>query len=94
MELLEGKGAKVAFHDPHVAEIPPTREHATLAGRRSLPFDQALEPSPDAALILTDHQDVDYAALLRSCPLVVDTRNVITRVLCDRADIAAKVVKA
>ena len=31
----------------------------------------------DAALIVTDHDSVDYAALVRSRPLVVDTRNAI-----------------
>ncbi len=33
MELLEARGASVSFHDPHVAAIPPTREHAAFTGR-------------------------------------------------------------
>ena len=31
----------------------------------------------DAAMICTDHDGVDYETLVRSCPLVVDTRNAI-----------------
>ena len=36
LELLEAAGAKVEFHDPHVPEIPMTREHSELAGRCSV----------------------------------------------------------
>src|SRR5690606_2796407 len=36
IELLEERGAVTAYHDPHIAEIPPTREHAPLTGRRSV----------------------------------------------------------
>ena len=34
MELLEGRGAEVAYHDPHVPVVPATREHPDLRGRR------------------------------------------------------------
>lgn len=77
MELLEARGATAAFHDPHVPEIPVTREHAGLAGRRSQPLDAVA--AYDAVLIATDHDDVDYAALVRDAALVVDTRNVCAR---------------
>ena len=35
-ELLEAEGAKTAYHDPFVSTIPHTREHETLAGRKSI----------------------------------------------------------
>jgi UDP-N-acetyl-D-glucosamine dehydrogenase len=76
IELLEARGALVLFHDPHVAEIPPTREHAALAGRRSLPLDPATVAAMDAVLIVTDHDAIDYRALLDHARLVVDTRGV------------------
>src|ERR1041385_2711458 len=60
MELLEGRGARVEFHDPNLAEIPRTREHAQLAGRRSMPLDKATAAAVDAAIICTDHDAVDY----------------------------------
>ena len=41
----------------------------------------------DVALICTDHDGVDYRALVQHCPLVVDTRNA-----CARAGIAAGTV--
>jgi UDP-N-acetyl-D-glucosamine dehydrogenase len=39
----------------------------------------ALAASYDAALIVTDHDGVDYQAILDHAPLVVDTRNACRR---------------
>ena len=36
MELLVEQGADVAFHDPHVPEIPPMRAYPQFLGRRSV----------------------------------------------------------
>ena len=79
IELLEERGAVVAFHDPYLAEIPPTREHARVAGRRSAPLTAAAAAAADAAIICTDHDAVDYRLLVEHCPLVVDTRNACAR---------------
>ncbi|SEL92061.1 UDP-N-acetyl-D-glucosamine dehydrogenase [Bosea lupini] len=79
IELIEKRGARTAFHDPHVPVLPPTREHPTLAGRRSVPVDAASLAAFDAVLIATDHDDVDYAAIVAGSKLVIDTRNVCTR---------------
>jgi UDP-N-acetyl-D-glucosamine dehydrogenase len=75
MDLLRGRGAQVAYHDPYCPVIPPTREHRPLAGQRSVPLDPSALAGFDAALIITDHDGVDYAALVAGVPLVVDTRN-------------------
>lgn len=76
IELLEARGATVEYYDPFVPEIGRTREHAALAGRRSVAWDPAaFAKDYDAALICTDHDGVDYAALAAALPLVVDTRN-------------------
>ena len=75
IELLEGKGASTAFYDPHVAEIPTTREHMQLAGRRSIEWVPSCLAVYDAVLIVTDHDGVDYGALVKESRLVVDTRN-------------------
>ena len=58
-------------------ELPGLPEHAALAGRRSLPWAEAL--GCDAALIVTDHEGVDYAGLCAALPLVVDTRDACAR---------------
>jgi UDP-N-acetyl-D-glucosamine dehydrogenase len=89
MELLEARGASFSYHDPHVPEIALSREHPGLAGRRSVPLSAETVHAFDAALICTDHDDVDYRLIIEHCPLVVDTRNA-----CARAGITAGVVKA
>jgi UDP-N-acetyl-D-glucosamine dehydrogenase len=79
IELLEERGAAVDYHDPYVPELRRSREYPHLAGRRSVPWDPALFSTYDAAMIVTDHDGVDYPALLASCRLVVDTRNACRR---------------
>ncbi len=90
MELLQRFGAVVSYHDPFILEIPPTREHAEFAGRRSVALTAEALRIIDVALICTDHDEVDYATLTESCPLVIDTRNVCSRLGLD----CGNVVKA
>ncbi len=71
IEKLEALGAEVSYHDPHIPEIRRTREHAHLAGRRSIP----ISGNFDLILLATHHQeyaDFDFSGF--ECPLV-DTRN-------------------
>ena len=79
MELLEKRGATVSFHDPMVAEIPRSRDHAEFAGRRSVPLTKAALSKFDAAIICTDHDNVDYRRLIDWSRLIVDTRNVCAK---------------
>jgi len=79
IELIEARGARTDFYDPFVPVIPPTREHAALTGRRSLPRSETLSRDYDATLIVTDHDGVDYRAIVEYAPLVVDTRNACRR---------------
>ncbi len=90
LELLEARGATTSFHDPHVAVIPPTREHASFAGRGSIPLTAETIAAHDAVLIATDHDAIDYALIARRACLIVDTRNALER----RGIAAAGVVKA
>ncbi len=75
LELLENRGAKTAFYDPFADEIPDTREHMALAGRRSIEWAADTLGDYDAALICTDHDGIDYAELVRYSRLVIDSRN-------------------
>lgn len=69
------EGARVAYHDPHVTVIPPTREHGDLAGIASVPLSPERLGAFDAALVVTDHDGVDLEAVAARVPLIVDTRN-------------------
>ena len=79
MQLIESRGARAAYHDPLVGEIPPTREHAGLAGRRSVPLTPDGLAAFDAVVIATDHDAVDYRLVAGEARLVVDTRNALGR---------------
>ncbi len=79
IEQLQEKGAKVDFHDPFVDEIPLTREHAELAGRKSLPLSAENIRSADAVVISTDHDNVDYQMLADNAALIIDSRNIMEK---------------
>ena len=78
IELLEKRGSKVDFHDPHVDEILNTREHPHLRGRKSVPYDPDNIGAYDAVIVVTDHDRIDYQHLERA-KIVVDTRNVCAK---------------
>jgi UDP-N-acetyl-D-glucosamine dehydrogenase len=75
MDLLDERGAEVAYHDPHVPVIQPSREHGHWAGFESVPWDRETIESHDAIVISTDHSAVDYGRLAEWARLIVDTRN-------------------
>jgi len=75
MELLQARGAEVAYHDPFVPVIKPTREHAHRAGTRSVNWDRETLQAFDAVVIATNHKAVNYQELADWAPCIVDTRN-------------------
>lgn len=90
IERLEERGAKVSYYDPFVPVIPDTREHAELAGRVSVSWEPETFGDYNAALVCTDHDNVDYDQLVTSSRLVIDTRNATANV----RDGDEKVIKA
>jgi len=71
IELLKRQGAVVSYHDPYFPSL--------LKGRH---FDLQMQRAPldnlgkyDCVVIVTDHSDYDYAAVVREAQIVVDTRN-------------------
>lgn len=79
MELLVEQGADVAFHDPHVPEIPPMRAYPQFLGHRSVLASDIAGGGHDAILIATDHDAIDYAALVELGLPIIDTRNAIAK---------------
>ncbi len=70
IEELFRKGAQVQYSDPFVPTLAlPGRSLETARMNREL-----LQWT-DVALILTDHREFDYEAIVSQAPLVVDTRN-------------------
>ena len=78
ISVLNGKGAKVDYNDPYVPRSAGHREYPGL-DLRSVPLTDRRLRSSDAVIIATDHTAYDYDRIVRSAPLVVDTRNAFGR---------------
>lgn len=78
MEKLKQRGSIMAYHDPYVPVIRPTREHPQWAGVKSVPWDEATIKGFDCVLISTAHACVNYQELVNWASLIVDTRNATT----------------
>jgi UDP-N-acetyl-D-glucosamine dehydrogenase len=77
LDLLQGRGAEVAYYDPHVPVIRPSREHSHWAGSRSVEWNQPTIASFDAVIISTAHEGVNYKELALWSQCIIDTRNII-----------------
>src|SRR5579862_169018 len=67
ISLLRNAGADISFHDPHVASIDVDGSELSST---------AYEPGAyDCVVIVTNHSDFDYDALVDEAKLVVDLRN-------------------
>jgi UDP-N-acetyl-D-glucosamine dehydrogenase len=75
MEMLSARGAKVAYYDPYVPIIRPTREHAHWTGTKSVEWNHQTISSYDAVLISTNHASVNYRELAEWAPCIIDARN-------------------
>ena len=75
MDLLNKQGAIVAYFDPHVPVIRPSREHSHWAGTRSVKWSRSVISSFDAVVIATAHKAVNYRQLGQWARCIIDTRN-------------------
>ncbi|MBM3967838.1 MAG: nucleotide sugar dehydrogenase [Planctomycetes bacterium] len=75
MDKLKDRGAEVAYYDPYIPAIRPSREHGHWAGVECVPWKKEVISKYDAVLIATAHKAVNYAELSRWADLIVDTRN-------------------
>ena len=80
LDILEKRGAKVAYYDPHIPVIRPTREHGHWTGTKSVTWDQTTVASYDAVLISTAHKAVDYQQVADWSNCIIDTRNAMAAV--------------
>ena len=75
LNLLKKRGAKVAYHDPYIPVIRPSREHSHWAGTKSAIWNRRAIGSFDAVIICTAHRAVSYRQLAQWSRLIVDTRD-------------------
>jgi UDP-N-acetyl-D-glucosamine dehydrogenase len=74
IRLLEGQGARVSYHDPHVPCFTEDgHEYQSVA------LTPEAVGAADCVMVVTDHSAVDYRMIKRQAKLVVDTRNVMPK---------------
>ncbi len=74
IELLLKEGATVTYYDPHVASLEVTGHelHSELVLEDFL-------ARQDCAIVVADHDSIDWARVLEYAPTIIDTRNVMGR---------------
>jgi UDP-N-acetyl-D-glucosamine dehydrogenase len=83
IELFREKGAQVSYHDPYCPKMKEMRHQPKyMLEMESVPLEQAKEA--DVVVIATDHDCIDYQALVRDAKLVIDTRNATRNVTFGR----------
>ena len=81
IRLLEEQGAEVVFHDPYIRTF---REDGHVrSGIEKLTKEEVQKA--DAVVIVTDHRNVDYQFLMDNAALIVDSRNVTSKLRQTRA---------
>jgi len=72
IHLLQEKDAKVSYHDPLIQSL--NQESISLKSESDL---MAAVKAADCVVIITNHSNYDYAAILDAAKLIVDTRNAL-----------------
>jgi UDP-N-acetyl-D-glucosamine dehydrogenase len=72
IELLVRRGATVTYSDPFVPEIDHGPHRMT-----AMALEEAIATGADCAVIVTDHKAFDYARVVATFPVIVDTRNAL-----------------
>ncbi len=81
MDLLEKKGAQVAYYDPHVPSFKEEGHSRTgIADLSDL-------AGYDVVVITTDHRGIDYGDVVARSRLLVDTRNATKLVSGDKSHV-------
>ena len=70
IDMLAAEGASVTYHDPFVPEL-------TKKGLTSVPLTPELLADQEVAVVVTDHDGIDWAGIVEHAPLVVDLRNTV-----------------
>ncbi|MFQ5841480.1 MAG: nucleotide sugar dehydrogenase [Thermodesulfobacteriota bacterium] len=85
MKLLQDRGAKIAYNDPHVPKLHPMRKYNFTMS--SKPLTEELLRGVELILIITDHSQYDFRWIVDNASLVVDTRNATKGIRSARARI-------
>jgi UDP-N-acetyl-D-glucosamine dehydrogenase len=72
IHLLQGKGARVSYHDPFVTDL--THEGIPI---QSVALSDQLLQEADCVVVVTHHDTIDWKRVAAQASLIVDTRNAV-----------------
>jgi UDP-N-acetyl-D-glucosamine dehydrogenase len=75
--LLKQKGALVEYHDPYIPHIHHEYDGWQMDSVKDM---MKSVKAADAVIIVTDHKDYDYKAIIDAAKFVFDSRNATGRV--------------
>jgi UDP-N-acetyl-D-glucosamine dehydrogenase len=75
--LLQKKGAQVEYHDPYIPHIHHEHDGWQMDSVRDL---MKSVREADAVVIITNHKEYDYKAIVESAKFVFDSRNATRKV--------------
>jgi len=75
IDLLIREEADVAYFDPYIPSLPKTRKYEL--NLQSIGLEEVEDDEYDAAVIITDHSNIDYQLVLKKAKIVIDTRNAL-----------------
>jgi UDP-N-acetyl-D-glucosamine dehydrogenase len=78
LKLLESRGARVEYNDPHVASVQ--LDGSRLRSAELMPAVR----EADVVVIVTDHSAYRYPEIVQAARLVVDTRNATKGIVSDK----------
>ena len=71
--VLSAEGCKLTYYDPYIPELPATRKYNF--NMKSVNLEKIKDNFYEAAIIITDHSDVEYKQVVKKAKIVIDTRN-------------------
>jgi UDP-N-acetyl-D-glucosamine dehydrogenase len=85
LELLERRGARVSYNDPHIPTLPAMRHHHIRLESQELT--ESFLASQDCVDVITDHSAYDAQFVVDHASLVLDTRNATANCKASKAKI-------
>ncbi|HEY7515246.1 MAG TPA: UDP binding domain-containing protein, partial [Vicinamibacteria bacterium] len=78
LRILESRGGRVQYHDPHVPEL--ALDGVALRSVDLLPSVK----EADIVVIVTDHSSYPWPRIVETAALVLDTRNATRGIVSDK----------
>ena len=76
MKQLAEYGARIEYHDPYIPEVLKNRAYPEFTNLKSVSLNNETLSAFDAALVITDHGNVDYEKIAENINIIIDTRNI------------------